>query len=484
MSTSGVLLIDWENLSGAVLGRGMVVERALVDDIWSYAAEEFPGRLRAHIAATSFDPTIRSVTNERLIDRYEVRSTKEQADIALTVMAMDYLHRGVRDFILVTGDQDFVHLIERLLEDQARVTVIYGDRSRLSNVLRHTLNLPGVLSRDVDEIARLRRRQAESGGRSFVSLLELQRRGHILGGKVTDERIRLLSDWGIMHSQDETEFYALVKDLGEQTVRRDAAVVGRDRGSWEPRNATRTYLKITPERLKEIVGVDHLVRVLSSRQRGVSPRELRAGPFRDDGGQLLDKALDALVCVGIARKGPNDVYDLVGEAMPLGYLEQLWRIYAAISTTCFERSVSSFPFSQLEGLLRAGIGQGEDSRSSNRVKGSIRYSSAAGVIDKIAVGGKAHVVALATPLSRPIERAYRILYDGFASRLDQTVSKQDVHGFMEEHDLTRTVPDFGFDPRDRDRVLRVLRQSGLLGNDEQGLTIRRTKWGDAIMSTQ
>jgi hypothetical protein len=53
-SETGVLLVDWENLAGAILKRGKVVERSQVDDLWAFANRKCGGQLHhAHMAASS-----------------------------------------------------------------------------------------------------------------------------------------------------------------------------------------------------------------------------------------------------------------------------------------------------------------------------------------------------------------------------------------------------------------------------------------------
>src|ERR1700737_1248632 len=136
-SDQGVLLIDWDNLVGAIQGRKNVVERSQVDDLWAFASRRCGDQLHhAHMAAGKFDPTIRAAMRDRMIEEELVRSTKEQADILLTVLAMDYMHAGVGHFFLVTGDQDFIPLITRLHREGRKVTVVYGDSHRLSREMR------------------------------------------------------------------------------------------------------------------------------------------------------------------------------------------------------------------------------------------------------------------------------------------------------------------------------------------------------------
>ncbi len=118
---SGVLLMDWENLVGSILRRGKTIERSYLDDLWAFANRRCSGQLHhSHMAAAKIDGSISVAMREHLITAEPVRSTKEQADIVLTVLAMDYLHAGVGDFFLVTGDQDFIPLISRLHQDGRR----------------------------------------------------------------------------------------------------------------------------------------------------------------------------------------------------------------------------------------------------------------------------------------------------------------------------------------------------------------------------
>jgi len=41
----GVLLVDWENLAGAIIDRGKTVDRSYVDDLWAYANTKCGGHL-------------------------------------------------------------------------------------------------------------------------------------------------------------------------------------------------------------------------------------------------------------------------------------------------------------------------------------------------------------------------------------------------------------------------------------------------------
>jgi len=476
---SGVLLMDWENLVGSILRRGKTIHRSYVDDLWNFATRRCGGQLHhSHMAAARIDGSIQVAMREHLIEPEPVRSTKEQADIVLTVLAMDYLYAGVGNFFLVTGDQDFIPLISRLHQDGRQVTVIYGDPSRLSAELRQTLNTPGVESLDIAEVTKLRDRKRDTGLRSLIGLLELQRRGFILGGREKGDRTDLLARWGVLENSDENQYWSLINELTEKVVRTDAAVM--DKGEWLPKNATRTYLRLTVERIADITAIDFAIRLITSRPKGLAISGLRTGPFQTDDGTKLDRVLDALSAVEVIRKGADDAFSATGQEMQLGYLEQVWRVYAALSAECYQRRVASIPYSHLEPLLnRRGIGQGRDQRAEGKVKDAIRYAQAAGIIDTVSVDRKRHAKVTDSALSRPLELAYHELYRGFSERAGSELAAAEVMDFMEERDSSRSIPVFGFGDRDHHRIVRVLSQSQLLNWRDEKITLFRSSWGDA-----
>jgi len=476
---TGVLLVDWENLAGALIGRGKVIERQIVDYLWDFANRKCGGQLnQSHMAAAKFDGTISTAMREHLIKQELVRSTKEQADILLTVLAMDYLHAGVQKFILVTGDQDFIPLISRLHSDSRNVTVIYGDPRRLSSELRHVLIAPGLESIDIADVVPLTDRRKDTGCRSLLGLLELQRRGFILGGQERGARTELLARWGVLGSQDENQYWSLIDDMAERINRNDAAMKVGDQ--WLPRNAQRRYLKLNDTTLSDIIAIDFAIRRISARPGGLTIGGLRSGPFQTDNGDRLARVMDALIAVELVRKGADDAYAMSGQEMTLGYLEPVWRVYAGLSAECYRRRVASIPYNQLASLLgRGGVGQGRDQRAAGRINEAINYARCAGAIDVVAVDGKRHAIATNSLLCRDLKLAYYELYREFSTSIDKEVPGEEVTGFMENRDGGRSVPLFGFDSRDRHRLLRVLSQSHLLRWREERMTLFKSGWGDA-----
>ncbi|MGY4685851.1 NYN domain-containing protein [Micromonospora aurantiaca (nom. illeg.)] len=478
VGNTGVLLVDWDNLAGAVIGRGHLVERGIVDALWSDATTRCGGHLQyKHMAAVRFDGSITTAMTEHLIDAEVVVSLKEQADIHLTVLAMDYLHQGCGQFVLVTGDQDFIPLIRRLLRDGCRVTVVYGDPDRLSPQFRSILTLPGLDSICIDDIYSLRQPPA-ADCKALLGLVELQRRGVILGGREQAERTATLAQWGVLPDEDELRYWALIESIGQKVTRTDAAVRAKD--GFLPRPMTRVYVDLNAGRFTDLVAVDYAVRRLAARPKGLTATQLRSGPFQSDDGSRLLRVLDALTAVRLVRRGADDTYSVTTDDLALGYLEPLWRVHAALTMESFRQQRRSIPYRKLSGLIGAGgVGQGPNRRAAGAVSQAIRYAATAGVIDAVAVDGDRHAIATDSAFVRPIENAYHELYRAFADRGPSPVPENEILEFMTVRDRTRAEPVFGYDSRDRHRILRVLAQSRALTWRGEKVTVPRTRWGDA-----
>ena len=257
---------------------------------------------------------------------------------------------------------------------------------------------------DIDGLTTLVELPDDPGCRYLLGLLELQRRGHILGGRERGDRTALLAGWGVVQNQDQNQFWALIEKMTEQVNRRGAAV--RDGERWVARNANRTYLKLGDKQLSDITAIDFAVRRLSAQAHGVTVGGLRSGPFQTDSGVLLGWVLDALSAVELVQKGADDAYSMIGQGMPLGYLEQLWRVHAGLSAECYKRKVASIPDRHLASLLgRKGVGQGPDQKAAGRIREAISYARCTGVTDVIAVDGERHALVTDSPLCRQFVQA-------------------------------------------------------------------------------
>jgi uncharacterized LabA/DUF88 family protein len=78
---------------------------------------------------------------KKIVAHYELeqmgnRSGPNATDIALVIGAMDLLHQGIKHFCLVTGDSDYVPLVERLQKGGCTILVI--GTLATSNTLKNT----------------------------------------------------------------------------------------------------------------------------------------------------------------------------------------------------------------------------------------------------------------------------------------------------------------------------------------------------------
>src|SRR5262249_33653998 len=119
-----ILVVDWLNLSISLKKQQLAFGAELVADLMKVAHHqtERTGSLRlarAHCVAETFSTWQEAAIERHLIaEVHKTRTVKEQAALLLAVIAMDHIHddAGCPElFVLATGDQDFVPLIQRIV---------------------------------------------------------------------------------------------------------------------------------------------------------------------------------------------------------------------------------------------------------------------------------------------------------------------------------------------------------------------------------
>ena len=122
LTDEAVLLVDWLNLSIQIKNQRLAFGAGLVVDLLQVAQQQAAKHgctnlARAHFVGERFSPPVEAAIQSALPARlHKTRTAKEQADLMLAVLAMDHLHDRAgcpKLFILATGDQDFIPLIER-----------------------------------------------------------------------------------------------------------------------------------------------------------------------------------------------------------------------------------------------------------------------------------------------------------------------------------------------------------------------------------
>lgn len=474
MAHGGVLLIDWENLAGAVVSRGGRVTSALIEKTWEFGQGFSGGELqKKHIAAANFDEVIRRAVEAKLIRVEPVRGEKEQADIALTVLAMDYLHEGYRTFVIVTGDQDFVPLIQRLHSDGCRIAVILGNSRRINSSLDEILRLPGIEKHDiVDLLGGLPSHPKLTQNaklRTLLGLFLLQADGIPLGGKDTHGRTERLRSWGFQEVASDDDYWSLVTSLCVQVDQHRSAV--RVEGKWTAQRRKRTRIALDNAVVSNIHALDHLVRKIGRRNRSVRLDELRTGPFKLDDGAKLTGAVEALRSVGMVAKHGDGSLTLVQPEHSWGWIEPLWRVYSCVASESARIKSTSIPMHSLESIMaRGGVGSGTDSRAAGRVRRAIDFAKAYGAIDFVCDSGTRRYEANSgDKLCAGISVAYHRLRDLVGP--GKSIDVRQAISAMAAADAGMESPIFGWDDSDRHRIVRILQQSRALRRDGEKISM-------------
>jgi hypothetical protein len=132
-------------------------------------------------------------------------------------------------------------------------------------------------------------------------------------------------------------------------------------------------------------------------------------------------------------------------------------------------------------LTTGGVGQGPDQRSAGRIRETLEYARACGVIDSVAHNNSRHMISTHSPLCKPFDNSYGAIYRLMSDRAGQAIPEQEILDIMRQNDQDRTIPTFGYDNRDRHRILRILNQSRLIAWRDKKVTLFQHKWGEALI---
>lgn len=479
----GVLLIDWENLAGTVSARGFRT-KGVVEALVREARRVTDDRLtHAHAAAQSVDDQIADAFKLGSVRLDPVGSAKQQADIFLCVLAMDYLNQGFKRFVIVTGDQDFLPLLRRIYQEEGEITLVYGDEAKLGvELLSFLESTPGVQHRNIDSLCKLEKVTYSSDDLARVALLELQRRGRLLSGASAPEKnILELSSWGLVEPGSTESYWALIDSYCERVVRRD--VLGQKTASgWLPANKTRTILKAQDETLTTVLRADSAVNLMQHPKYagGISAADLRTGMFAEDGSGL--EMLSTLSTLGIARRGAGNLYALSSLSSDIGitdgYLEPLWRVVVEVQARCYEQESDSASGAQFAMLQKGGVGRDHTlKRSKARIDQALRYARAGNVIDDRVVGGERRTCVTDSRLGslalRGVDRFLRTF-----GRATGPIAQAEVLAEMKR--ISDADPFLGLDDASARRALRIMGQSGLVRQRSGSLEILPSAWKRSI----
>lgn len=474
-----VLLVDWLNLSIHLKNMRRSFGADLVTGLLSVARKVCSNRedqlelTKAHFVGENLSENVKTaIKNVLIADLHETRTAKEQADLQLAVLAMDHLHSAKgcpRLFFLATGDQDFVPLIERIVGEQAHVVLLVASTVKLAPEYRFVASQPNVtLVSLVDclDLATLPTTTGDGVARGVLSLLRLCMEGRVLRG---DPRrsIALLSTWGVLScpGTEEEEFEGLIQQF-TRTVARRVAVPGTGETGNRAVDANRTSLNFASTSVAEtVVGADWILRRTSNPLRLPKFGELAGGPFSGDDDRRLAQLIDAMKSLKWLVERPDGTFEADLQYATDGLLEPLWRVVLETNRLAYEARSNGVPRDHLfRSLASTPIAQDIKRKGGAAAGDLINLAKRVGVVDTFPIGKDGYMIGVVSghPLVVQASGFLSGLVKLLSTESPTPVPEHDVLAQMRNRDEQAVRPVFGYDTRDRQRVLRVLRRSRLL----------------------
>jgi hypothetical protein len=473
-----ILLVDWLNLSINLKNRRLMFGADRVSDLIKVAEElaDEHGNLRlarAHFVSENFSAaTEKAITQSLIGEVHRTRTVKEQADLVLAVLAMDQLHdpSGCPQlFLLATGDQDFVPLIKRIHLKGAQVVLLVAALDKLTAEYRAIAAQRNVRLIPITDVIDLGSLPKVSGVQSTTSVLGLLRvcmSGGFLGG-AQDRNARLLDGWGVLTpgGDPEMEMAGLLQQF-TKVEQRKVALPGRAEHGNRAGYAKRRFLDFDRAQIGEaIYDADWVLRRIGNRNHSMDAGTLGVGRFRGDNGTRLDRVLAALKAVGWLTERSDGKLESMLEWSSDGLLEPLWRVVCEIHRRTHEERTEGVSRDRLfHDLRNTPIAQVGDRRGGPAAKDVIAMARHLGIIDTVLAGtdGYALKVIESHPVSKQPVAFLKALGQLLTGRIGTFIPEYELLGLMGDEDDRSAKPVFGFDVRDRQRVLRVLRRSQLL----------------------
>nr|WP_221373969.1 NYN domain-containing protein [Actinoplanes polyasparticus] len=494
-----VLLVDWLNLSIHLKNQRLSFGSDLVGDLIKIARDECARHgstelVRAHFVGEQFAPSVEDAITSTFIARFhKTRTAKEQADLVLAVLAMDHIHApggGPALFLLATGDQDFIPLVDRMIEARAEVVLVVASTRTLSPEYRRIAaqqNVRLLSLTDVLDIKPLPESDADAAATRVLGLYRVCMAGGVLGGDQT-RNIRMLADWGLLQSGDEeVEHTACLQQFARVDTRKVAVPAKRDTGN-RPAVLRRTCLNFTSATVLDIIeDADWVLRRTGNAARLPTIGDLGVGRFAADDGRRLARIIGAMKDVGWLMERSDGRFESRLEWSADGLLEPLWRVICEINRRAFASHTEGVSRDQLfQDLRSAPIAADIDRKGGKAAHEVIDHARRIGVIDAIPAGSDGYALAVieSHPVAHSVASSLRTLGNLLADQVGVAVPEHEVLALMRERDEHAGAQVlFGYDNRDRQRILRVLRRSGLLERprgSEPMVRLKRTPWLERI----
>jgi hypothetical protein len=493
-TSDSVVLVDWLNLSIKLKGHGREFGPSVARMLLRVARRESDDlRLRlakAHFVAENFGEDVeRELERDLSASIHRTRTAKEQADLKLAVLAMDYLHQQSGSpglFILATGDQDFVPLIERIIDGKSEVVLVAGALSDLAPeyraiVAQHHVKLVGLIEHE--EVPLLpTSKDTDERAVGVAVLFRLLFDGGILGGDQAKNLSRL-SAWRIGQAKngEEQRLTAWISELTTAEMRRVAVPGVRPSGN-QVLNRRRVSLDVSRPAVGGIVrDMDWILRRCNPLRGSVSRGDLGVGRFAGDDGSRVSAVLGALTKVGWLTTRPDGSIESSFPWGPDGFLEPLYRLIAEVQSAAYQASTQGVDRDRVFKRLASQALGFDSSRRGGAAAGElIDFGKRLGVIDTYPAENGGYVLGVVTQnsLVRQLTDAVRQLKRVMS--VDDWIAEHALLSALRDQDRSAGEPLFGFDAKDRRSLIRPLLRADVLArkeiDGEPHLRLRNTAW--------
>lgn len=492
VTRDSVALVDWLNLSIKLKSHGRAfgpsVARLLIEIAKRESAFCGHDLSRIHFVSESFGPEVLKVVDQNLLSTaHKTRTAKEQADLKLAVLAMDHLHQAGGSpglYIIATGDQDFVPLIERILDEKAQVVLIAGCLSDLAYEYRTIVSeqhvkLIGLMDSESVPLLHVSK-TGDEGALAVAALLRLQLEGGVLGGDQARNVARVAS-WQLGgEGSGEEQVQAWIRQFSTSEMR-EVAVPGKAPSGNKFLMRRRTVLDLSQSNVKGLVeDFDWILRRCDPRFGRQTVGTLGVGRFAQDDGSRVRSAVKALVKVSWLTELSDGSLSNTFRWGSDGFLEPLIRLVSAVEAASFQAGVRGVNRDKLfKELTSQPLGANFSRKGGDASRELIEFGRRFGVIDGFPDGDSGYVLGSVPshPLVKRVRDSVRLLRSNLAR--DVWTQESKLLAALRAAD-SEVEPTLGSEVHDQRCILRALNRSGVTVrkrvDGEPVLRLRNTKW--------
>lgn len=494
MTNDAVGLVDWLNLSiklknhGREFGVGLA--SIVITSLQRQANDAGMRLARIHFVAENYsDPVLAELAKHLNVRVHKTRTAKEQADLKIAVEAMDELHSNTgcpSMFLIATGDQDFIPLIERILEEPARVFLLAGTLADLSNeyrliVAKHEIPLVGLIENEEVPLLRVEK-NAYEGTLAIATLLRITLDGGILGGNQEANVRRIRSWYGEPYSSNAEERLEGWRRQFTSSEYRRVAVPGKAASGNREESRRRAFLDTSrADVLHVLMDLDWILRRCDTNRR-VKKGDLGVGRFSEDDGSRVQTAVAVLTAMNWLVEAPDGSFENSFSWGSDGFIEPLVRLISVIQFGAYKKEAVGLSRDDVfRGLATQSLGRTQR-RGGREAAELIEVGKRLGVIDTYFQKGGGFVlgVVLTNRLVRYVNSSIAVIKAQLTP--GTWVAEHALLSGLDASEKAGQNPLFGHGDTDIRSLLRALVRSGVMERKtlegERMIKLRNTAWVD------